>query len=83
MTPEQLYAQKHRCKRLTFDGVNDLWLTPHGAHTLTDAIDITALYLTHRSAAKTVEPRREVEMSAEMYTRHERCIDKYGVGMYC
>lgn len=67
-------------KRLTFDGVNDLYQHPlYGARTLEDIADMDEI--AKRPKAKQVV-YREVECSAEMYLRHEQCIDENGFGMF-
>jgi hypothetical protein len=68
-------------QRLTFDGINDLYLTPYGAHTLED-------YQRMLEVRKTVvkQPYEHdfphIEVSAELELRNERCIDRYGCGLF-
>ena len=77
---EQAYLTKRPMRRLTFDGVNDLYLHPlYGAYTINDCIEKGALY------AKLPKPqvvrRAEISVSDEMMLRHEHCVDTYGCGL--
>lgn len=65
-------------RRLTWDGVNDLYLTPFGAHTLKDyhALCVTRKDLDRRPNTVLILTSDEMEI------RNERCIDEHGVGMY-
>lgn len=65
-------------KRLTFDGVNDLYQTPFGARTLSNYEELVSL----RSSLKPEMALREENISDELSFRNERCIDVYGCGMF-
>jgi hypothetical protein len=69
-------------KRLTFDGVNDLYQhTLYGARTLADIARMDALAI----APKPTTVRQYdgyVECSTEMYLRHEQCIEENGCGIF-
>lgn len=66
-------------KRLTFDGVNDLYLTPYGAHTLADYEEIKAL----RSAPRPAQQLpRIIPTSLALEMRNEACIDECGCGSF-
>lgn len=88
---EQAYLDKHKMKRLTFDGVNDLYQHfVYGAHTIADCIYIDGVN------AKAAERRNQeqqsivnraghlyqYEASWELCMRHERCIDQHGFGIF-
>ena len=66
-------------RQLTFDGVNDLYLTPFGAHTLKD---YWALCETRKNLDRKPNHVVLTLASDEMEMRNERCIDEHGVGMY-
>lgn len=76
-------------KRLTFDGVNDLYQHPiYGARTLENIAEMDAWTAAHhkkvaeqRAAAK--NHRGHIDgVSHELYMRHERCIEQYGCGTF-
>ena len=68
-------------QRLTFDGVNDLYLHGlYGARTLEEI-----KYMDSVAKNPPVEKLYDysyVECSTEMYLRHERCVDEHGIGMF-
>lgn len=67
-------------KRLTFDGINDLYQTPYGAYTLKQYEEILEL----RKKIKPLESkeRKEVFCSLEMEIRNERCIEQFGCSSF-
>lgn len=75
---EQSYLDKRPMKRLTFDGINDLYQHPlYGAYTIKQCIE--------KEALKLPKPRVRPEIiwvSDEMERRNEDCIDRYGCGLY-
>lgn len=80
MTPEELsYVQKHKLRRLTFDGFNDLYLhLRYGSMTVKDCMEKDA-----RLPPKVkLTPKPEVKISEEMSIRNERCIDSFGCGLF-
>ena len=67
-------------KRLTFDGVNDLYMTVHGAVTLERAKELDELLAKYwQNIPKVSAP---IEISDELAARNERCIDLYGCGEF-
>ena len=67
-------------KRLTFNGVDDLYQHPlYGARTLENIAYMDEV--AKRPKAKQIV-YREVECSTEMFMRNERCIDENGFGMF-
>lgn len=81
MTSEELEYLKSRplVKRMTFDGVNDLYNHPtYGCYTIGDLIQKERSVV---STSKVVYPK-EVEMSYEMGQMNERFIEKYGYSMF-
>lgn len=76
---EQAYLAKWPMRRLTFDGINDLYLHPrHGSYTIKECIEKDALYA---ALPKPRICRPEIHVSEEMMQRHERCVDTYGCGL--
>ncbi len=75
-------------KRLTFDGVNDLYQHPiYGARTLENIAEMDAWAAAHHKTVakhRTATPRRsDIDgVSHELYMRHERCIEQYGCGIF-
>jgi hypothetical protein len=68
-------------KRLTFDGVNDLYQHPlYGARTLADIERMNVLACAPKPTPKI--QYSYVECSTELYLRHERCIEENGFGMF-
>ena len=65
-------------QRLTFNGFNDLYLTPYGAHTLEDYAELKK----QREKAKPQKPAKEIQISNELSIRNERRIDEYGCGLF-
>ncbi len=66
-------------QRLTFDGINDLYLTPRGAHTLEDYQRMLEV----RKAEVKHDPHfPHIEVSDELEARNERCIDEFGCGLF-
>ena len=66
-------------QQLTFNGVNDLYLTPYGAHTLKDYEELVKV----RSAIPAqVKTDRIVISSLALEMRNERCIDDYGCSSF-
>lgn len=65
-------------KRLTFDGVNDLYQHPRWGV-------VTKEHAAYLDTLKPLAPKaysRPVEMSAEMALRNERFIDAHGFSMH-
>lgn len=82
---EQTYRDKRQLKRLTFDGVNDLYQTLHGAHTIKRAIEldeVQRLYLIQKNAAKASPVITHITVSDQLEMRNERCIDHCGCGTF-
>lgn len=76
-TEEQSYLDKHPMKRLTFDGINDLYLHPlFGAYSIKQCIEKEAIKL-----PKPICYPKEIPVSDEMMRRHETCVDTYGCGL--
>lgn len=76
---EQSYLTKRPMKRLTFDGINDLYLHPlYGARTIGNCIELDGL----KRPASNPSTYREIPISEEMSIRNERCIDEYGCGLF-
>ena len=75
---EQAYLARRPMKRLTFDGISDLYLHPlFGAYTIRQCIE--------REALPTRKPQRLpklIPVSAEMERRNEACIEVFGCGLY-
>ena len=71
-------------KRLTFDGINDLYQTEFGALTLVDAARMRATQQNyHRAEASQHAIKvKPVVVSDELELRNERHIDEHGCGMY-
>lgn len=67
-------------KRLTFNGVNDLYQTPFGAYTLADYEEILAAR--KRYVDKPITAARHIVISPELAARDERCIDEYGCSAF-
>jgi len=67
--------------RLTFDGIDDLYLHPlYGARTLENIAHMDAVA---RRPKKVEQPKYAyVECSPEMFLRNERCINEYGCGTF-
>lgn len=77
---EQAYLAKRPMKRLTFEGVNDLYLHPfYGAYTIKDCIEKEALYA--QLPKPQVIRQAEIPVSDELMLRHEHCVDTYGCGL--
>ena len=77
---EKSYLDKNPMKRLTFDGINDLYQHPlYGARTISNCIEMASLRPI--KAAKTHHPI-QIDVSDEMERRNEDCIEKYGCGMF-
>ena len=73
-------------KRLTFDGINDLYNHPlRGSYTILQLIEL-------EENAKNPPPKQvsrcefvnvySMEMSTELYRENERCIGKYGHSLF-
>lgn len=66
-------------QQLTFNGVNDLFLTPYGAHTLAHYEELVAI----RSALPAPKQLPKIiPISDELAARDERCIDQYGCSSF-
>lgn len=82
MTPEQqAYLAKHQCRRLTFDGVNDLYQTRYGAHTIERAIELEQLHAS-RPKPSPAPTRPKLHVSEALMRQHLDCVDKYGCGLF-
>lgn len=81
---QQAYLVKHNLKRLSFDGVNDLYQTRHGAHTIERAMELDAVHARFGQAMRQqkLATQHLTPVSAELEARNERCIDRFGCGMY-
>lgn len=66
-------------QRLTFHGVNDLYQTPYGAHTLAD---YEALLESRKKLPKAQPHSEPIQISDELAARNERCIEQYGCGLF-
>lgn len=67
-------------KRLTFNGINDLYQHPlYGARTLENIAEMDALRA-KLPVKKTYPPLPSCSM--ELEERNERCIDENGCGMF-
>lgn len=78
---QQKPAAPTQFKRLTFDGINDLYQTPYGAHTLEDYEALKR----QRSELRVPSARAQlcqIETSAELEIRNERCIDLNGCSAF-
>ena len=75
---EQSYLDKRPMKRLTFDGINDLYQHPlYGAYTIEQCIEKEALVLPKPQSLPSLIP-----VSDEMERRNEMCIEQFGRGLY-
>lgn len=81
---QQAYLVKHKLKRLTFDGVNDLYQTRHGAHTIERAMELDAVHARFGEAMRQqkLATQHLIPVSDELEARNERCIDQFGCGTY-
>lgn len=76
---EQAYLSKRSMQRLTFDGINDLYLHPlYGARTIENCIALDDL----KRPLPCTSPYREILISEELSIRNERCIDECGCGLF-
>ncbi len=66
-------------QRLTFNGVNDLYQTPYGAHTLERYAELVEL---RKNLPKSDSVPQMIPISDELAARNERCIDQYGCGLF-
>lgn len=87
LTPEQqVYVNKYKPKRLTFDGVNDLYQTIFGARTIANALEMEALQSVYfarlQRARKVLQERLKNDpQSLECLERgivNEQCIEAHG-----
>lgn len=63
-------------KRLTFDGVNDLYLHPtFGARTLQNIAEMEEV---RRNLPPPKPAMKQIQVSDAMALRNERCIDEHG-----
>lgn len=77
-TEEKSYLDKRPMKRLTFDGINDLYQHPlYGAYTIKQCIEKEALVLPKPQSLPELIP-----VSDEMARRNEDCIDRFGCGLF-
>ena len=76
---EQDYLAKYPMKRLTFDGVNDLYQSRWGARTILDIIEMRKL---QDAYDRRPVPVKRMEISWEYGMMNERCIEQNGFGMY-
>lgn len=86
-TPEQLaYIKKHRLIALTTDA-DPLYLTrPHGAVTVSRAMELDAVFAAYWAArrAKTPNDHRlwDNDVSNDFSVRNEKMIDDFGCGQF-
>ncbi len=80
---EQQYLDQHpSLKRLTFDGINDLYCHPlYGARTLTDCIRMEQIAIDFRNKPSVLYPK-EIECSYELCQRNEDHIQKHGFSIF-
>lgn len=75
---ENAYLERKPLKRLTFYGINDLYLHPlYGARTVQDCIELEAL-----RPEKRVEIPRIIPVSDELMVKDEQCIEQFGCSMF-
>lgn len=88
LTPEEdEYRIKHGLKRLTFDGVNDLYQSlVWGADTIRRFIEKDAHkteWLKKQNALNAeLAKHKPIQISDEMEIQNERCIDTYGCSQH-
>ena len=87
MTPDQIeFIRKNNCTQLTADGDNSLYLTPIGAYTIAQAVEITELHRKYREALQAARPHDkrlwDDVVSDEMSIRNDRSIDQNGCGLF-
>lgn len=77
---EQAYIEKNKLKRLTFDGIKDLYLhARYGALTVKDCIENdTRLKLLPKPNKESFQ----IAISDELSIRNERCIELNGFGLF-
>lgn len=82
MTPDQqAYLAKYQCRRLTFDGINDLYQTMYGAHTIERALELEQLRKSQPKQSPSPAPRM-MHVSEALMRQHLDCVDKYGCGLF-
>jgi hypothetical protein len=77
LSPEEhSYLQKKPLKRLTYDGVNDLYLHPiFGAYTIKQCIELEAIKI-----PPPVKLPMAIPVSDELMGSHNYCVENYGCG---
>lgn len=75
---EQVFLEKRPMKRLTFSGMDDLYLHPwFGAYTIQQCIE-----LEKQEIPKPKKLQALIPISDELANHNERCIERYGCGLF-